>query len=321
MKKLLLLLIISLLFFNSCRNKKKEHKVLIKNLVQKDIQNEEFFYYENKLYSGCAYEFHPNSLEFWKTKNNKEFAYLLEDSMFLSFANIPYYSPGITNEDAPDIPFSPPENFSPIIANIKNTDLDRKKAQDYIESKYADGTFDSDLLFYFTNNPSSLYKKENENGVAKSVPVGSYKKYVQLIALVKSVEYGLGGPVLVGKHIDDAEYILNLHGDYSIFMKLNEDGSLLFSHITQDELGNAIAIVLDQVVYTFPIIQGVIVNGSVEISGNFTVQQAQNIASIISNTLPKKRICYEDGRKTTYKCWTSKGDEIPDCEFLDSRLK
>jgi len=28
-----------------------------------------------------------------------------------------------------------------------------------------------------------------------------------------------------------------------------------------------------------------------------------------------------NGKKITYKCWTSKGDEIPDCEFLDSRLK
>ncbi len=236
------------------------------------------------------------SLEFWKTRKNIEFSnpnstsYLLEDSVFLSFANIPNFSPGITDDDAPDL-YTPSLTgdgqlyYTSAMANVKNTDIDRKKAQDYIASKYADGTFDSDLVFYFTNGPSQTTKNiENEDGETESATIESYKQYVQLIALVKSTDYGdFNGPVLLGKEVNNAsDGFDERQGGVVISMNMTPTGAKDWSKITEAEIGNEVAVVLDEVVYTFPRINEKIPTGSSVISGNFSVREAKDIASILN---------------------------------------
>ena len=121
------------------------------------------------------------SLEFWKTRKNSDpsLSILLSDSIFISFANIPNVSPGITDQEAPDI-FS---LNTPIIANINDTELDKKVAREYLDSKYADGTLNSDVVFYFTNTAAV-------NNDVSGKKIDNYDNFVQLIALEKSNEYG-----------------------------------------------------------------------------------------------------------------------------------
>ncbi|MBH76114.1 MAG: protein translocase subunit SecDF [Flavobacteriales bacterium] len=213
------------------------------------------------------------SLEFWKTKKNSEFSFLLSDSAFISFANIPNVSPGISDQDAPDI-YS---LNSPIIANINDTEKDRKIAKDYFESKLSDGVIGSDVVFYFTNNPAI-------SNDATGKKIDNYDNYIQLIALEKSNDYGdFNGPVLLGKEVNNArDGFDERSGGVTISMNMTPTGAKRWAQITENEIGNEIAIVLDEIVYTYPTINEKIPTGSSVISGNFEVREAKDIASILN---------------------------------------
>ena len=51
--------------------------------------------------------------------------------------------------------------------------------------------------------------------------------------------------------------------------------------MTTDNVNRPIAIVLDDIVYSAPNVNGPIEGGNSEISGNFTVEEAQDLASIL----------------------------------------
>ena len=245
------------------------------------------------------------SLEFWETANNSDevFSDLLQDSIFLSFANIPNASPGLiegdiylTDEDAPDIyaPSGSSRNeagniiplFSPAIANIKNTQADRKRAKEYIESKYLNDPSASDLVFYFTDGPSRTSRSvETEPGFSESVPMESYNQFVQLIALKKNTtEFGnFGGPVLLGKEVSSASQGFDQRsGGVIINMNMTPEGTSSWAEITAANVDEEVAVVLDEIVYTYPSINEKITGGSSQISGTFKLDEAKDIASILN---------------------------------------
>lgn len=63
--------------------------------------------------------------------------------------------------------------------------------------------------------------------------------------------------------------------------KLDNEGARLFGDMTRDNIGRALAIVLDGKVITAPVIRSVIGGGSGEISGAFTIQEASNLALLL----------------------------------------
>ena len=64
-------------------------------------------------------------------------------------------------------------------------------------------------------------------------------------------------------------------------------GDRIWAKMTGENVGKPIAIVLDNIVYSAPFVNGVIPNGSSEISGSFSVTEAQDLANILkSGKLP-----------------------------------
>lgn len=69
--------------------------------------------------------------------------------------------------------------------------------------------------------------------------------------------------------------------------RFNNRGSLKFGRVTTESIGKRFAIVLDGVVVSAPTIQSAITGGSGQISGNFTVESANNLAILLrSGALP-----------------------------------
>jgi SecD/SecF fusion protein len=60
-------------------------------------------------------------------------------------------------------------------------------------------------------------------------------------------------------------------------------GSKTWARMTADNVNKPIAIVLDDIVYSAPNVNGPIEGGNSEISGNFTVEQAQDLANILKS--------------------------------------
>ncbi len=66
-----------------------------------------------------------------------------------------------------------------------------------------------------------------------------------------------------------------------VSFQFNADGARRFAEITQANVGRPFAIVLDNQVISAPVIREPILGGSGEISGNFTVQQANDLAILL----------------------------------------
>ena len=74
----------------------------------------------------------------------------------------------------------------------------------------------------------------------------------------------------------------NLQGQV-VSMTMNDEGARQWSRITGQNIGKAIAIVLDDQVYSFPNVNSQIDGGRSQISGRFTVEEANDLANVLES--------------------------------------
>ncbi len=76
-------------------------------------------------------------------------------------------------------------------------------------------------------------------------------------------------------------------GEAKVNMNMNAEGAKVWARLTRENAGNFIAIVLDGYVISAPGVSGEIKGGSSEITGDFTIAEAQDFANILkSGKLP-----------------------------------
>jgi len=96
-----------------------------------------------------------------------------------------------------------------------------------------------------------------------------------------------GAAKLEGEHVASARQTYDEKGRPAISMDMDATGTRIWAKMTGDNVGKPIAIVLDNFVYSAPNVIGAIPSGNSQISGNFTVQEAQDLADILqSGKLP-----------------------------------
>lgn len=86
---------------------------------------------------------------------------------------------------------------------------------------------------------------------------------------------------LSGDLLADASPGFNQNGSPVVNLKFNNLGAKKFGDITKENVGKPFAIVLDNKVLTAPVIRGVILGGSAEISGNFTTKEASDLSLLL----------------------------------------
>ena len=102
----------------------------------------------------------------------------------------------------------------------------------------------------------------------------------QLVAIKVTSRDGL--PPLSGDGISDANKDFGQFGaSPEISMMMTPEGSNIWKKLTGDNVGKSIAIVLDDYVYSFPTVQGEIAGGRSSITGNFTIQEAEDLATVL----------------------------------------
>ena len=74
-----------------------------------------------------------------------------------------------------------------------------------------------------------------------------------------------------------------LTGQPEVSMTMNSDGARRWAELTKANVGKAIAITLDNVVYSAPRVNGEISGGQSSISGNFTVQDTKDLANTLNS--------------------------------------
>lgn len=104
------------------------------------------------------------------------------------------------------------------------------------------------------------------------------QEFVELYALKKGRD---GKAPLGGDAINDARQDFDQQGRPEITMTMTPTGAKKWARLTGNNVGRQIAIVLDNYVYSAPVVQGEITGGNSSISGNFTIEEAQDLANIL----------------------------------------
>ncbi len=92
-----------------------------------------------------------------------------------------------------------------------------------------------------------------------------------------------GRAPLEGDVITDAKDEFDQMGSPVVSMKMNTEGARKWAQMTKMNVGKAIAIVLDGVVYSAPRVNGEIDGGSSQISGNFTIEDTKDLANTLKS--------------------------------------
>ncbi|MBQ3580617.1 MAG: protein translocase subunit SecDF [Bacteroidales bacterium] len=92
-----------------------------------------------------------------------------------------------------------------------------------------------------------------------------------------------GNPVLGGEVITDARQDFSQVGGNEISMTMNTEGARDWKQITGANVGKCIAIVMDNVVYSAPVVNGEIAGGRSSITGDFTLDEAKDLANILKS--------------------------------------
>lgn len=96
--------------------------------------------------------------------------------------------------------------------------------------------------------------------------------------------YVVGEPLLGGEHIVEAAATQDeMMGAQIVRFRLDEAGKAVFAEITGDNIGNQLAIAIDNLVLTAPTIQEAITGGEVIITGAFSEAEARALAVLLDN--------------------------------------
>ena len=107
------------------------------------------------------------------------------------------------------------------------------------------------------------------------------KNIFELHALKQTTSTGRAP--LEGDVIVDAKDEFDEYSKPCVSMQMNSEGARLWAQMTKANVGKAIAVVLDGVVYTSPRILGEIDGGNSRITGNFTIEDTKDLANTLKS--------------------------------------
>ena len=152
----------------------------------------------------------------------------------------------------------------------------------YIQSKDT-GTLNSYLRLDFvkTKFPANL---QFMYGKAEASTDPKFKDVLTLYA-IKTLDNGQAE--LEGDHISSASQDYDERGRIAIKMNMDKMGTNLWAKMTTKNAGKPIAIVLDNFVYSAPNVNEPITTGNSQISGSYSLKEAQDLSEILeSGKLP-----------------------------------
>ena len=106
-------------------------------------------------------------------------------------------------------------------------------------------------------------------------------RYFPLYAIKTNL--GSEKAALEGDGVEEARQDFDESGKPAIKMVMTSTGAKIWAKMTAKNVGRPIAIALDDIVYSAPNVNGAIEGGNSEISGKFSVEEAQDLANILKS--------------------------------------
>lgn len=182
---------------------------------------------------------------------------------------------GIDIRGGVDVTFSPPDGYNA-------TDDEMSAAESIIKVRLiSQNITDSEVYTDFDKDRIIVRFpwKENETDFNPEKAV----KELGETALLTFKENRDGPVIIEGKHVKSAQAVVNQdNGAYAVALDLNSEGAKLFSEATGRMVGQQISIWMDDTMISSPTVNSQIPNGEAQITGNFTVQEAKELADKIN---------------------------------------
>ncbi|WP_026632026.1 protein translocase subunit SecDF [Dyadobacter alkalitolerans] len=103
----------------------------------------------------------------------------------------------------------------------------------------------------------------------------------QLILPLYFIKKSNGEAAMEGDVIVDATHDYDERGRPEVTMRMNGEGARKWRSLTARSVGRPVAIIIDNLVYTAPTVQGEIPNGNSSITGSFTVEETKDMSNVL----------------------------------------
>ncbi len=143
---------------------------------------------------------------------------------------------------------------------IKDTAMVRS----YLESPAIRSNFPAQMVWMY-----GIAERGDNNKVLDRVPLYAIKTF------------GRDKAKIEGDAVSSASNDFDQNGRPEVRMDMTSIGAKAWAKMTSENVGKPIAIVLDNLVYSAPHVNGVIEGGNSQISGGFTVEEAEDLANML----------------------------------------
>lgn len=123
--------------------------------------------------------------------------------------------------------------------------------------------FPEDLKFMWSADPELIDKKSGYILYAIKIPAN-------------------GKARVGGKDIQKASPDVNERGQRTVNLRMTTEGAEKWALMTGENIGRAVAITMDNLVYSAPVVQNAIQQGNTEITGNFSFEEATKFAGLLN---------------------------------------
>ena len=148
---------------------------------------------------------------------------------------------------------------------------DTAKVNEYLSMKQIRSGFPRDLLFFWSVKP---YKYDDTQTLYELRGIK---------VTTRDGKAPLNGDVVTTARTAQSQY----SSAVEVNMSMNAEGAKIWARMTRENVGRCLAIVLDGYVRSAPTVQNEIKGGSSEITGDFTIEEANDLANILkSGKLP-----------------------------------
>ncbi|MCE7073471.1 protein translocase subunit SecDF [Dyadobacter sp. CY327] len=139
---------------------------------------------------------------------------------------------------------------------------DTARANEILNRPEVKSLFPADLVF--------MWDRKGTDGVNN-----------QLILPLYFIKKANGQAAMEGDVIVDATHDYDERGRPEVTMRMNGEGARKWRTLTARSVGRPVAIIIDNLVYTAPTVQGEIPNGNSSITGSFTVEETKDMSNVL----------------------------------------
>ena len=144
---------------------------------------------------------------------------------------------------------------------------DTSRVNTYLKMNQVKALFPRELKFYWSQNP---YKYDETNTLYELHSI--------------KITTRDGRAPLTGDVVTSARPSTGVTGsDIKVDFSMNGEGAKTWQRMTRDNIGRCIAVVLDDYVRSYPRVQNEISGGNTEITGDFTLEEAEDLANILKS--------------------------------------